>query len=143
MSQVPKSFMAIGCVTLPTYASMDLSNENDQRLDVLVGRVHEAVARVDEEYVKKYEGEEATDRIWCNLGGEEIDFGWGKPVWVCPCGEPPTLLDRYTFILMDVDNGKGIEVWCIVQEEGMARLKCDHEFLEFATPISGVYGLTA
>ncbi|KAL9261728.1 Stemmadenine O-acetyltransferase-like protein [Drosera capensis] len=153
LSQVPKSFMAIGCLTLPTYASLDLSNENDQRLDVLVGRVHEAVARVDEEYVKKFEGEEATDRMWksleialydretiflcnclCKLGINEIDFGWGKPVWISPWGEPPTLAERNSLTLIDTNGGEGIEAWFVLQEHEMAALECDEEFLTYAAP---------
>ncbi|KAM7270736.1 hypothetical protein ACFE04_029950 [Oxalis oulophora] len=58
----------------------------------------------------------------------EADFGWGKPTWVCPCVQP----FKNLIVFMDTRDGHGIETWCPLNEEKIALLERDEEFLTFA-----------
>lgn len=154
-ASLPKG--SIGCLILTASAMVDLSSERDQELDRLVSRVHDAILSMDAEYVKTFQGEGALEAMWknieitlfdkeaqfmcsswCKLGLDEVDFGWGKPIWVSPFGEPPSLMEKNSLILMDANGGKDIEAWLVMQEKQMVALEHDEEFLAFATPAVGV-----
>ncbi|GAB4858716.1 hypothetical protein Ancab_010190 [Ancistrocladus abbreviatus] len=80
---------------------------------------------------------------WCKLGMSEVDFGWGKPIWVCLWGEPPAPDQRNVFKLKEIEGGKGIEAWLVLDEQEMATLEGNQDFLEFAIPVVGVYQSTS
>ncbi|KAL0397399.1 UNVERIFIED_CONTAM: Stemmadenine O-acetyltransferase [Sesamum calycinum] len=44
---------------------------------------------------------------WCRFPMYEVDFGWGKPVWVCTTA----LLVNNLVILMSTRDGSGIDAW--------------------------------
>lgn len=56
---------------------------------------------------------------WCRFPVYEVDFGWGKPLWVCTT----TLPFKNVAIFMSTKNGDGIEVW-------INMLQDDASFLE-------------
>ncbi|KAL7117680.1 hypothetical protein ACP275_03G088000 [Erythranthe tilingii] len=60
---------------------------------------------------------------WCNLGLYDVDFGWGKPVWV-------TSVDAS--ILVDMRYGDGIEAWVTLDEQQMDILENNQEIATFA-----------
>nr|GMD34467.1 vinorine synthase-like [Ipomoea batatas] len=74
----------------------------------LVGRVVEAMDKFTNHYVREMQA--------------EVDFGWGKPIWI---GMPQTLLDVALFV--DTKDG-GVEVWIGLDHEVMCNLDKDMEF---------------
>ncbi|KAG6413172.1 hypothetical protein SASPL_125876 [Salvia splendens] len=52
---------------------------------------------------------------WCRFPVYEVDFGWGKPVWVCTT----TLPFKNLVILMSTPCGEGIEAWVNIVEEDL------------------------
>ncbi|GAB2227767.1 hypothetical protein Droror1_Dr00009594 [Drosera rotundifolia] len=146
---------SIGNLMLPTYATIS-SHQIGEELNVIIGKVHEAISRVDEEYVRKLHGEDGMKMMWesvelwshdretrfmcsswCNLGIDDADFGWGKPLWVSPWGEPEDL-ERHLLVLMDRNGGGGIEAWIVLQEQEIVALESDEEFTNFAVPAIGI-----
>nr|XP_043616015.1 stemmadenine O-acetyltransferase-like [Erigeron canadensis] len=66
---------------------------------------------------------------WCNLGHYNIDFGWGKPIWIAYAHKNDILNNRATFMM---DSLSGVEVWVIGREDELSILESNLEFLEYA-----------
>ncbi|XP_057486935.1 acyltransferase Pun1-like [Actinidia eriantha] len=64
----------------------------------------------------------------CRFPFYEVDFGWGKPVWVALAGN----VFKNTFVVMDRRSGDGIESWVALDEQDMALFENDDELLGFA-----------
>ncbi|KAF3621233.1 putative serine/threonine protein phosphatase 2A 57 kDa regulatory subunit B' beta isoform-like [Capsicum annuum] len=77
---------------------------------------------------------------WCNLGLYDVDFGWGKPIFVAPFIDTIGSLNNKQQIIL-VENGKndGIEAWILRNNEEMFELENDEEFLAFASPNPSVH----
>nr|GMD31276.1 vinorine synthase-like [Ipomoea batatas] len=111
----------------------------------LVGRVVEAMDKFTNHYVREMQAEGGfiksirtrrskisnynKDEIkilsissLCKIPFGEVDFGWGKPIWI---GMPQTLLDVALFV--DTKDG-GVEVWIGLDHEVMCNLDKDMEF---------------
>ncbi|MCL7046194.1 hypothetical protein MKW94_018550 [Papaver nudicaule] len=58
---------------------------------------------------------------WCNYGLYDVDFGWGKPIWVTTVATMFRMPD--VFFMMDTCCGEGIEVWGNLFEEDMANFQ--------------------
>ncbi|KAM7505192.1 hypothetical protein LguiB_004096 [Lonicera macranthoides] len=73
---------------------------------------------------------------WCRIGLNEVDFGWGKRVWVSQVGAKYLGLNcANSAMLLDGDAaGDNIELWLILDHREMAVLETDPEFLAFASP---------
>lgn len=70
---------------------------------------------------------------WCRIGFTEVDFGWGKPVWLSQTGSNAARpADKNVILLMDKSDK--IEAWLILSHPEMAALQLDSGFLAFATP---------
>jgi shikimate O-hydroxycinnamoyltransferase len=70
---------------------------------------------------------------WCNFGFNEIDFGWGKPVWVgLSGGANLSYVNRILF--KDTECGEGTEAWVTLEEKEMAVFENDPDLLAFASP---------
>ncbi|KAB1223736.1 Vinorine synthase [Morella rubra] len=65
---------------------------------------------------------------WCRFPVYEVDFGWGKPTWVCSPGRPY----KNVVVLMSTRDGDGIEAWVNMKEEDMPMFEHDPELLPFA-----------
>ncbi|XP_021751734.1 vinorine synthase-like [Chenopodium quinoa] len=73
---------------------------------------------------------------WCKMGLNEVDFGFGKPVWIVPTDgiQPPQF--RNFFVLTDYchsNSGDGIEAWLVLEEKEMQNLESNPYFLAFAS----------
>ncbi|KAK3020464.1 hypothetical protein RJ639_047118 [Escallonia herrerae] len=71
---------------------------------------------------------------WCGFGFNEVDFGWGKPIWVSNVGGQYDYLAVNIVVLME--NGVGgeeIEAWITLAEHEMSILEHDPEFRSFAS----------
>ncbi|XP_021832810.1 BAHD acyltransferase At5g47980-like [Prunus avium] len=72
----------------------------------------------------------------CNFGIYEIDFGWGKPIWVnIPIGVVQNLV-----LLIDTKEGDGVDALVSLSEEDMALFERDPELLAFASLNPCVFG---
>ncbi|GLT32659.1 hypothetical protein SLA2020_073090 [Shorea laevis] len=70
----------------------------------------------------------------CRFPMYEVDFGWGKPVWVGSA--------RWVFknliCFFDTESGDGIEAWINLTEEDMAKFQSDQNFVSYASLSSNV-----
>ncbi|KAL5543781.1 hypothetical protein UlMin_007565 [Ulmus minor] len=66
---------------------------------------------------------------WCKFPVYEIDFGWGKPIWVSNGVFSPTNI----IVLGDTKCGTGIEAWVTLDAQVMALFEQDEELLSFAS----------
>ncbi|XWS34642.1 hypothetical protein CRYUN_Cryun21dG0055200 [Craigia yunnanensis] len=62
---------------------------------------------------------------WCRFPLYEMDYGWGKPVWV----SSTSLSLRNTVVLVDTKQGDGIEAWVTLEEQEMSIFECDTELI--------------
>ncbi|KNA21398.1 hypothetical protein SOVF_043560 [Spinacia oleracea] len=74
---------------------------------------------------------------WCKVGLDEVDFGFGKPVWIVPTdGRPPPI--RNSICLTDYRHPQtgveGIEAWVMLEQREIQCLQSNPVFLAFATP---------
>lgn len=66
---------------------------------------------------------------WSRFGLYEMDFGWGKPVWV----SIGSIMFLNFVVLTDAKDGKGIEAWVTLKEDEMGYFELDEELLAFAS----------
>ncbi|XP_031111823.1 stemmadenine O-acetyltransferase-like [Ipomoea triloba] len=108
----------------------------------LVGRVAEAIDKVTDDYMREMHAEGGYIRailnfskaaLWdeiktlsissmCNIPFSQVDFGWGKPIWIGLGHMREDLV-----IFLDAEDG-GVEVWIGLTEEVMCNLDKDMEF---------------
>ncbi|CAK9172671.1 unnamed protein product, partial [Ilex paraguariensis] len=119
--------------------------EEDKDYHDLVFKLRSAIRKINGDYVKKLQdGEEYLNYLkrskeqfsrgdlefcnfssWCRFPVYEVDYGWGKPVWVCTTAMP----FKNVVILMSTRDGDGIEAWVNMVEDNMAMLEHDHKLL--------------
>ncbi|RWR97793.1 vinorine synthase-like protein [Cinnamomum micranthum f. kanehirae] len=115
------------------------------------GQVRDAIKAVDTDYIEElrrpdgalrfYECmESAAEKYsscgmdvyhftsWCRFPCYEMDFGWGKPVWIS--GSIPV---KNAVLFLDGSGGDGMEAWVTLVEDEMEKLKSDPELLSFFT----------
>ena len=134
-----------------------LCTDDDVEIDDLVCQLREAITRLDGDFVKSLQGAggfrnlcqeikdeaevytEVKDRIlftdWCSFKGfYDINFRWGKPIWVSVAGFGGSTISIYPYIvLMNTRLGDGIEAWVNLLEDDMNLLQVDKQLLAFAT----------
>ncbi|GAB2233401.1 hypothetical protein Drorol1_Dr00002623 [Drosera rotundifolia] len=153
----PLSLNNIGSLILPSIATCDWDQREDD-IGGYVGRVYQAISKVDKEYVNKFRKEEeaigaiaeitqkltSEDRVvyicssCTKLGADVLDFGWGNPAWVSAWAESPTRAENHHIVLMD-SGGDTIEAALVLDKSEMSSLLSDQEFLEFAIPATGIF----
>ncbi|KAK9732995.1 hypothetical protein RND81_04G036800 [Saponaria officinalis] len=71
-----------------------------------------------------------------STGFGDIDFGFGKPIWMVPFDDAVNHNRRNGIILTDYtdSNGSGIEAWLFLEEDTVRSLESNPEFLGFASP---------
>ncbi|XP_052208461.1 stemmadenine O-acetyltransferase-like isoform X6 [Diospyros lotus] len=136
------------------------TNENDE-LQVVVGRVKEAVKKLDSNFIQSMQGDEGfhnirklmeeRDEAYAKERPEmymvsdlrsfklsELDFGWGKPIWVSHVwGFPNSVFVNGVFLVESSVNRGGIEAWVHLDEPEMTILEQDPEFLRYASSNPG------
>lgn len=132
------------------------ASSSDGDLKMLFGKVREAIGRVDVEFVRRMEGDvgfagyctnleeswkgfvENTDYLsvvsWCNFGLYEVDFGWGKPVWIskCDCGSDVECPFLNMVLLIDTRERDGIEACVTLDQRFFAEFDKIKELRDFA-----------
>ncbi|ESR40409.1 HXXXD-type acyl-transferase family protein [Citrus sinensis] len=130
-------------------------HDDEVELDGLVWKLRESFTKV----VKRLQGDgegslislcegikdenkevfaDAKDRISfssvCNFPFYDIDFGWGKPIWMNFTSFDGSIVQFANFVILsDTRSGDGIEAWLHLLEEDLALLELDRELLGFAS----------
>ncbi|KEH19743.1 putative alcohol O-acetyltransferase [Medicago truncatula] len=66
---------------------------------------------------------------WGNMGFKEIDFGWGKPLWIAQRGVTKEAIPNQVVLM---ETYEGIEAWVTMAENHLDGLENNIEFLKFA-----------
>ncbi|KAI5660916.1 hypothetical protein M9H77_20239 [Catharanthus roseus] len=127
----------------------------EKGLPELVDQVRSSISKIDGDYIKKLCGNKGSSLMrkslkeigefgskeegdyigfssWCGFGFYDIDFGWGKPIWVSSYAvNAPVFMNLV--LLLETRNGDGIEAWVTLDEQEMEILKHNQEFLAFAS----------
>ncbi|KAK1431303.1 hypothetical protein QVD17_07760 [Tagetes erecta] len=132
-------------------ASAKCDTDSQTVLHDLVKKVRGGVSKINSEFVQKLQGDERIEVMekalkgmkdcenhigftsWCKMGFYEVDFGWGKPMWVSGSVSDGSPVFMNFVVLMDTQNGDGIEAWVSMDEEEMDILRHNPELLEFAS----------
>ncbi|XP_038681034.1 stemmadenine O-acetyltransferase-like [Tripterygium wilfordii] len=134
-------------------AAAAVSADEDLEWSSLLGKMREAILKIDSDLVKSLqEGENLFKLVneiggaaaagfetvifacWCNFGLYKVDFGWENPWWVTNLPGYELFNSGYTTMhsLMDTrDNG--VEAWAYMDEEEMSILENEKELLDFAS----------
>ncbi|XP_030487512.2 stemmadenine O-acetyltransferase [Cannabis sativa] len=82
-----------------------------------------------------FESRETDYYIFTNWSGfySEVDFGWGKPVWIGAHGGIGGERFMKVQVLVEIPGGKGVEAFLTLEEDEMVVLEKDPKFLEFAS----------
>lgn len=136
-------------------AAAKCMNPDKPELRDLVGELKDAISKLDGEFVTKIRSDEGNSLMceslkeigercskdevdyvgfssWCNFGFYEIDFGWGKPVWVSSYGLSGSPVMNLV-ILVETRYGDGIEAWMTLDEQDMSTLERNSEYIKFAS----------
>ncbi|KAI3464703.1 hypothetical protein Pfo_021366 [Paulownia fortunei] len=135
-------------------AAAQCTNPMDTDLKELVNEVKRAMSRIDKEFMMRlqadhgyYENlEELRKGIpeeanwfafssWAKIGLYDIDFGWGKPVWLSGfvSGDSDSVLPN-SATLMETRSGDGIEAWMILDEKYVASFENNEDLQIYACP---------
>ncbi|TMW88468.1 hypothetical protein EJD97_018538 [Solanum chilense] len=148
----PKLLNAFGnLVFIATSEVIEMSNDDELELPHLLGIVREMLENMNSENLKALEVNGIVDMVtqvgslltqldtykfssWCNFGLYDVDFGWGKPIFIAPFIEPISSLNKQQIILVENGRNDGIEAWILRNNEEMIELEKDEEFLTYASP---------
>ncbi|KAL3831169.1 hypothetical protein ACJIZ3_019971 [Penstemon smallii] len=124
------------CVLFTPLDIMSYDDNDQHEMHHLAYQLRKAIKKIDGDYIKQFqiEGErffinifKQLDSIlkgrgrlcsfssWCKFPFYEVDYGWGKPLWVCTTPFP--LKDLVIF--MTTPSGDGIEAWINMLEDDM------------------------
>lgn len=130
--------------------------DTNTELHDLVGLLSEAIAVYKSDYTHTLQGEDGFEILsdycdqleelfslekpdifaftsWNHMSLTRPNFGWGEPFWVGVMGKAGAEFRNLT-VFIDTTDGKGIEAWITLDEQRMAILQHDPEFLAFASP---------
>ncbi|XP_038685716.1 stemmadenine O-acetyltransferase-like [Tripterygium wilfordii] len=143
---------SVGCLVLPK--PIVIGEETD--MCGFLGLIREGLSKINGEFFKSLQGTQGPQRFlefaiqtgesyskalfdgaefivfnsWCNAGMYDVDFGWGKPIWL-PC--LPLPLRGSVIALVDARMSNGIEAWVTLEEEIMSVVERDAEILSLAS----------
>jgi shikimate O-hydroxycinnamoyltransferase len=132
-------------------ATSPVEIEKDCRF--LVRQLRKSIMEINPEYVKKLQDSDGhldfmkkaskllvqgeiefcNFSSWCWFPYYEVDFGMGKPTWVCS----PSIPCKNVVVIMSTKDGDGIETWINMKGEDMAIFEHDTELLSFASSANG------
>ncbi|GAB4860507.1 hypothetical protein Ancab_035666 [Ancistrocladus abbreviatus] len=129
-------------VVIPTFIQSGVKHHE------LIAQLRNTLRSIDSEYVTTIKTGECLNELkarsenlnsdvvsmsnfssWCRFPLYEVDFGWGKPAWVCTTSIPI----RNLVLLMSTKDGEGIEAWVTMLKGEMAVLERDFELLSLAS----------
>ncbi|KAJ6332907.1 hypothetical protein OIU77_008872 [Salix suchowensis] len=132
-------------------------------LNDLVSLTRESFTNLNYGYLKDFEGENGFQGIsrsllkqlveigsrnpeiflfssWLQFDLNDVDFGWGKPIWVGLTGEVgrPRGWTNVTFFKQTGRNNE-VEVWMTLDEKIMSVVERNAEFCKFSTPNPSIF----
>ena len=66
---------------------------------------------------------------WARFPLYQVDFGWGKPTWVCSIEMPKANYIKF----MPTRNGEGIEAWVSLNEQDIVEFERNVKLLQYAS----------
>ncbi|RWR74325.1 vinorine synthase [Cinnamomum micranthum f. kanehirae] len=146
---VPESYFGNLWVATITEGVM-ISECNGDMQGVLEKQLGNAIKAVDSDFIEELKGPDGSIKAhegmkkvaenywdsdvhlchfssWCRFPFYEVDFGWGKPIWVSICTIP--IKTSAVFIGRRWDDG--MEVWVNMEADEMAKFEQDQELLSF------------
>ncbi|KAG2707972.1 hypothetical protein I3843_05G155500 [Carya illinoinensis] len=144
----PLSEIYFGNMSMPTGSVV--SNNTKDGFHGIVIPMRDAINKIDMNYVKSFRestgangnfitqnserfrrGEVASLAFTslCRFPIYDVDFGWGKPVWIGSA----RLLYANIATFFDTKSGDGIEVWINLEVEDMAKFEVDKELLSYVS----------
>ncbi|KAL3838667.1 hypothetical protein ACJIZ3_023258 [Penstemon smallii] len=133
------------------------TNEDKKELGHLVKEIRDDANKIDHDYVNRMLGDkgllgcienlqpsvskilEADDVLlvtsWCSLGIYNVDFGWGKPIWMtrCEAGNNSESIFMNCVWLNDTRSGDGVEAWVVLDEKYMEVFENVEEIKTYAS----------
>ncbi|XP_016499658.2 epi-neemfruitin B 7-O-acetyltransferse L7AT-like [Nicotiana tabacum] len=128
--------------------------KHEMELPDLVNQVRKSISRIDDRYIKRMRSDEGFNLMrkslkeigefcskgadhygftsWCKFGFYDIDFGFGKPIWISSISSR-CLFFMNLIILMETKCVDGIEAWVTLDEEEMNMIVGNQELLVFAS----------
>ncbi|KAL0358361.1 UNVERIFIED_CONTAM: Stemmadenine O-acetyltransferase [Sesamum angustifolium] len=147
---LPAHSFGNGCVSATAWSSKPESEDEQESYAVLVTKLRNAIRDIDQDYVKQVQDGDYYERMkkqwdevddvwseacifssWCRFGVYEVDYGWGKPVWVSTIGVP----FKNVIVFMDTRCGDGIEAWVSMVEEDMDVIETNYKHLILSAPL--------
>ncbi|XP_050366648.1 stemmadenine O-acetyltransferase-like [Argentina anserina] len=157
----PFSENCMGNFMFQAAATVCSRKAEELELGSLVILIREAIKKLDGNIVESLQGDEGVTKLcelskemgytfssaasngnldyigftsWCNFGLYDVDFGWGKPIWMSSVGthNAPESVFTNAVVLTDTRSRDGVEAWIYLGEQEMATLEQDENFLAFA-----------
>ncbi|XP_038711801.1 stemmadenine O-acetyltransferase-like [Tripterygium wilfordii] len=153
-SNPPLPDYSIGNIIWRSIAYYDQVTMQDKNLPCLVDLLRKSKEVIDSDYLQNLQGEEGYKQIsnllddegeiysksgivyvfssLVNMGFYEVDFGWGRPMWVTV---GPIMQGELKNVVyqMESRSGGGMEIWVILNKRAMAILEHDPEIIQYAT----------
>ncbi|PIN14889.1 Vinorine synthase [Handroanthus impetiginosus] len=125
-----------------------LSQTEDSNYD-LVTKLRYAITEIDDGYIKKLQCEDYLSNLskwidffkkdiqvcnftsWCKFPMYKVDFGWGKPVWICTT----TLPFKNLVVFMSSSSEDGIEAWVNVPDDDLEMLETHYKQLNVVNSV--------
>ncbi|XP_055833537.1 stemmadenine O-acetyltransferase-like [Solanum dulcamara] len=129
--------------------------KRDMKLPDLVNKVKKSISRIDDCYIKRLRSDEGCSLMrkslkeigdfcskganhygfssWCKFGFYDIDFGFGKPIWVSTISSKCSFFMNLIILMESSACVDGIEAWVTLDEEEMNMLVGNQELLVFAS----------
>lgn len=159
MDKTASSEFSVGNIlwkSIAHYHNVTLDNDAEVDEKQLVELLREAIEKVKHEFVPKLFSRGGYETVrdslieltqmcsdknlnpytissWCKTGISEIDFGWGKPLWVALLHGELEIDIKNVAVLMDGEETESIDAWITLDKREMRVLESDNEFLRFAS----------
>ncbi|GFP78718.1 vinorine synthase [Phtheirospermum japonicum] len=146
---LPGRFFGNACARAMAMTRMTDSEEKVDYYDLAI-KLRETIRKADVDYVRRledgdaflkyYSGNEENDpefkegktilevcgfTSWYRLPAYEVDYGWGKPVWVSIIGVP----QKNLVFFLGTKSGDGIEAWVSMVEQYVAKIETSYHLL--------------
>nr|GMD46707.1 vinorine synthase-like [Ipomoea batatas] len=155
----PFSEHAMGNLIWVASAQTATTRSGEGDLPGLVNQIRNSISKINDDYVKRMRGEQGRNLMrktlkdiedfgssnhaaagylgftsWCKIGFYDVDFGFGKPVWVSPTSSTGSAVFMNLVVLMETKNGgmerwNEEEAWITLDEEEMQRFDLSESLL--------------